>query len=224
MPTGETMIHICADPSCGIAGADHIVDHLCARLNIQPGEMTPDGRYTITPTTCLGLCDHAPAALISRRGIGESSYAPVTDPDALLDSPALPKPRPVTVGGDPQIFLPGVKAHTAQTLDEYGDYAALRRALFDLTPEDVIAEVETSGLVGRGGAGFPTGMKWRYARRAQSAALRDLYADETTWYIQDRVDGTPPASADRRDRARRLCHRRNVLLFIRGGILKRCCV
>jgi len=38
--------------------------------------------------------------------------------------------------------------------------------VFDLTPEDVIAQVEASGLVGRGGAGFPTGMKWRYTRGA----------------------------------------------------------
>jgi NADH-quinone oxidoreductase subunit F len=166
VPTGETMIHVCTDPSCAIAGADDVVDHLCGRLNIRPGATTPDGRYTVAPTTCLGLCDHAPATLISQRGVGESSYAPVTDPDALLDSPKVPKPRPATLGGDPQIFLPGVDALAAQSLADYGDYVALRRALFDLTPDDVIGQVEASGLVGRGGAAFPTGMKWRYTRAA----------------------------------------------------------
>jgi NADH-quinone oxidoreductase subunit F len=51
-------------------------------------------------------------------------------------------------------------------LDAYGDYAALRHALTGMSPEAVSAEVEASGLVGRGGAAFPTGLKWRLTRSA----------------------------------------------------------
>ena len=58
----------------------------------------------------------------------------------------------------------------AEDIDEAigaGDYAALSRALFEMTPDSVIEEIEKSGLRGRGGAGFPTGRKWRFTRIAE---------------------------------------------------------
>jgi len=163
-PEGKTVIHVCADPSCGLAGADSVVDALCVRLGVRPGETTADGSYTVRRSTCLGLCEHAPAALVCRRGEGECSHAPVTSSVALLDGkrPA----RAAVVGGERHVFFPGVVPNQTESLAQYGDYAALRRALFALTPEQVSAEVEAAGLVGRGGAGFPTGMKWRFTRGA----------------------------------------------------------
>ena len=163
-PEGETVIHLCTDPSCGLAGADAVLDGLCARLGVQPGVTTPDGRYTIKRSTCLGLCEHAPAALVCRRGEGEYSHAPVTDVAALLNGqrPA----RAAVVDGERQVLLAGAVPDHTESLAQYGDYAALRQALLTLTPEQVSAEVEASGLVGRGGAGFPTGMKWRFTRGA----------------------------------------------------------
>lgn len=58
----------------------------------------------------------------------------------------------------------------AESIDEAiaaGDYAALCKALFEMTPESVIEEIKKSGLRGRGGAGFPTGTKWHLTRIAQ---------------------------------------------------------
>ena len=58
----------------------------------------------------------------------------------------------------------------AESIDEAigaGDYAALNKALFEMTPESVIEEIKKSGLRGRGGAGFPTGTKWHLTRIAQ---------------------------------------------------------
>jgi NADH-quinone oxidoreductase subunit F len=162
--TGETTVHVCTDPSCGLAAADEIVDGLCAQLNIRPGETTPDGRVTVRRTTCLGLCEHAPAALVSRRGEGMASYAPVTDSAALLDHGY--QPHYGVLGGEGQVMLGGIDGQHTQTLEEYGDYRALRRAVQTLTAEQISAEVEASGLVGRGGAAFPTGMKWRFTRQA----------------------------------------------------------
>lgn len=166
-PTGEYIIRICADPMCALAGADQVMESLCARLGIHHGATTGDGRYTALHTTCLGLCEHAPAALISRRGIGESTYAPVDDIECLLTE--CDAPRPAIIGGEPRVLLAGVNeahSHRAQTLGEYGDYAALRRAITSMTPESVVAEVEAAGMIGRGGAAFPTGLKWKLTRQA----------------------------------------------------------
>lgn len=163
-PTGKTSIYICTSPSCGLAGADNLINNICKRLGIHHGETTPDGEYSVFETTCLGLCEHAPASLITRRGVGETSYAPVDDIDCLLIDCA--RDRKAVIGGQHRALLSGFIEHRAQTLDEYGDYAALRRAVFDMSPDELITEVEVSGLIGRGGAAFPTNLKWKYTRQA----------------------------------------------------------
>ncbi len=190
-PAGETIIRICTDPSCGLAGADRVLDSLCTRLGIDHGETTGDGRYTITHTTCLGLCEHAPAALLSQRGTGEISHAPVDDLDDLLGGHG--KPHEAVIGGESRVLLADISDQ--QALAGYGDYSSLRRAIHDMTPESVIAEIEASGLIGRGGAAFPTGAKWKMTRQAP---LRPHYvvcnADESEpGTFKDRVlmEGKP---------------------------------
>lgn len=160
-PTGQRIIRICTDPVCGLKGGDDLLRAACARLRIQPGETSPDGSYTILRSSCLGLCEHAPAALISQRGAETRSIAPVDNVDHLLTGDA--GQRPTVIGGEERILLAG---EHCQTLSEYGDYAALRRAVQDLKPDSVIDEIEKSGLVGRGGAAFPTGRKWKFTRQA----------------------------------------------------------
>ncbi|MEZ4862702.1 MAG: NADH-quinone oxidoreductase subunit NuoE [Caldilineaceae bacterium] len=63
-PVGKHIIRICDSVSCWIMGYDGIRNHLSARLKIQMGETTADGRFTLLPIQCLGTCDHAPALMI----------------------------------------------------------------------------------------------------------------------------------------------------------------
>ena len=156
-PTGQTIIYLCNDSSCGLAGADSVMGRLRERLGLEDGDTAADGQFTVLHSPCLGLCDHAPAALVCRRGAQAYSHAPITDVDALLagEAPA----RSTQVGGTP-VLLEGVEAGKAQSLLVYGDYRALRHALGTLGPAGVFAEIEASKLIGRGGAAFPTGMKW----------------------------------------------------------------
>ena len=80
----------------------------------------------------------------------------------------------------------------AESVEEYiavGGYTALEKALFDMTPDEIIAEVSDSGLRGRGGAGFPTGKKW-----AQVAAHKDA---PVKYIVCNGDEGGPGAFMDR---------------------------
>ena len=69
-----------------------------------------------------------------------------------------------------------------------GDYSALARALFEMTPDGVIEEIQKAGLRGRGGAGFPTGMKWKFTRMAEG---------EPKYVCCNADEGDPGAFMDR---------------------------
>ncbi|WP_028320202.1 NADH-quinone oxidoreductase subunit NuoF [Desulfatiglans anilini] len=70
----------------------------------------------------------------------------------------------------------------------HGGYTALRKALFEMSSEDIISEVKQSGLRGRGGAGFPTGLKWEFAWKAPG---------ETKYVLCNADEGDPGAFMDR---------------------------
>lgn len=63
-PVGRHVILVCDSVSCWIMGYDRLRERLTARLGIQPGQTTADGRFTLLPIVCLGTCDHAPAMMI----------------------------------------------------------------------------------------------------------------------------------------------------------------
>jgi NADH-quinone oxidoreductase subunit F len=66
------------------------------------------------------------------------------------------------------INVPGI--NTFDVYRQKGGYAAVEKALKKLTPEEVVEEVKKSGLRGRGGAGFPTGMKWGFLAKPEGVA------------------------------------------------------
>jgi NADH-quinone oxidoreductase subunit F len=152
-PVGKRIVRVCTDAACGLKGGEQILSGLCAKHGIQPNQTTPDLSTTIESSPCLGLCDLAPATLTVDDGrwtIGDNE----------------PRPRSMVYGLSSLLTVNCGKGRAA-TLAEYGAYPALRRAL-ELTPEAVIAEVKTAGLVGRGGAAFPTAVKWEGAAKAES--------------------------------------------------------
>jgi NADH-quinone oxidoreductase subunit E len=63
-PVGRHVISVCDSVSCWIMGGEGIREHIQQRLGIGLGETTPDQRFTLLPTVCLGCCDHAPAMMV----------------------------------------------------------------------------------------------------------------------------------------------------------------
>jgi NADH-quinone oxidoreductase subunit F len=164
-PRAPRVVHVCDDVACRCMGSDELIAQLEQRL----GPEDSDSDITWLRSPCLGQCDRAPAAVLTFAG--EEPEEHVVAPagaDELVralhgegaewDPPAI-----VPQVGDPSLrLLQRVGLVRPDSLDDYrshGGYAALRRA-FELGPEGVIREVKDSGLVGRGGAAFPTGVKW----------------------------------------------------------------
>ncbi len=174
-PVAPVVLHVCDDVACRARCGGDPTEELAERYG-PPGRRTP---VTWQPSPCLGHCEHGSAALVQLAGEhgGFASVAPFAAGDmdrivalgADLDLADFPDPLALVpqAGAEGTRLLRRVGHVDPSSLDAYraaGGYEALRRAL-ELGPEGVIAELEASKLLGRGGAAFPTGAKWEAVAR-----------------------------------------------------------
>ncbi len=64
-PLGKYHIQICSNLSCSLMGAENLIAFLSEKLGIQPGETTPDRKFTLSTVECLGACEQAPCMMIN---------------------------------------------------------------------------------------------------------------------------------------------------------------
>ncbi|MGW7042065.1 NADH-ubiquinone oxidoreductase-F iron-sulfur binding region domain-containing protein [Streptomyces avermitilis] len=224
-PRPATVLHVCTDLACASAGAAE----LCAGVEARLG---PGSGVNVERGPCLGLCERAPAALAVRAGdpVRTAVSAPATveaavlaasAPDSAPEEPsaALAVPQ---AGQDGLVLLRRVGVVDPASLDDYrahGGYAALRRA-FELGPAGVIREVTDAGLVGRGGAAFPTGRKWQAtASRPDHPHYLVCNADESEpGTFKDRVimEGDPYALVESMTVAAYAVGAHQGYLYLRG--------
>ncbi|HEY78419.1 MAG TPA: NADH-quinone oxidoreductase subunit NuoF [Dehalococcoidia bacterium] len=188
----------------GCPGSDLILGRLeeeIARLGLD---------VKVKATGCHGFCQVGPTVMVEPEGI---FYCHVEPEDAAeivashLDG-GVPVERlfyrdPVTDQAIPhyadidfyrkqeRIVLRNCGRINPENIEEYltaGGYRSLRKVLLEMTPEQVIAEIKSSGLRGRGGAGFPTGVKWDFCRQAPGSAK---------YMICNADEGDPGAFMDR---------------------------
>lgn len=163
-PVGKTVVQVCGDPACALAGADHLLEQFSqsSKNHQTGGDMQP--AVTIERSACLGLCSHAPAALSGGKPVGRADAYTFDE----LTAGDIPVPKTL-IGGTLNLLTANCSAGHPLSLTEYqaqGGYESLKNALRQ-SPEAVIAEVKASGLVGRGGAAFPTGVKWEGTAHAE---------------------------------------------------------
>ena len=160
----KTVVHVCDDVVCRVNGATEVA--LACRESIGPAHEENEGLMWIK-SPCLGLCERAPAVLVQKAGKGRANeaLAPAT-PDwirASLDDLKIDNESVPAVGPSKgRRLLARVGVVDPTSLDGYralGGYAALRRAI-DIGPALTIREIKDAKLLGRGGAAFPTGVKW----------------------------------------------------------------
>jgi NADH-quinone oxidoreductase subunit F len=203
-PRPPRVLHVCEDLACRCAGSEELIAALEQRLGSEDSD-SPTG-VTWLRSPCLGQCDHAPAALLTVAGEQPEEHvlAPVEAGEAIAalhgEGADWDPPARVPQEGSEDLRLLRLVGRVRPTsLDDYrshGGYAALRRA-FELGPARVIREVKDSGLLGRGGAAFPTGVKWEaVAQQAVDPHYLVCNADESEpGTFKDRVllEGDPYA-------------------------------
>ncbi len=140
------------------------------------GETTPDGRIGLHRTSCIGMNDQEPSALIN--GVVFTSLTPAKARVIVEGMKAgTPAAAMVASFGDGANASKLVRAMVKNNIRKEGPVilapfrsgAAIKKAV-KLTPEELIAEIKKSNLLGRGGAGFPTGLKWEFCRREKGEA------------------------------------------------------
>jgi NADH-quinone oxidoreductase subunit F len=171
-PIGKFHVQVCTNISCMLRGANDIYKHLQTRLEIGNKETTATGTFSLEEVECIGACTGAPAMQVNYDYYENLDNDQV---DSILEQLQVgKKPQPVA-----QITGAIKERHPAEvpvisrrfgianspSLDVYrkhDGYVALEKALKEMTPDQIIDEVKKSNLRGRGGAGFPTGMKWSF--------------------------------------------------------------
>ncbi len=177
-------LYVCDDIACKVAGADSLCGQI-EKVFGREGNATPRGKAAWRRSPCLGLCESAPAALITSAGQSplEMTVAPanfealkegvndlVAGSVTMRHAPTNLKPS-LPQFGQPQLRLlrrvGQIDPGDVQEFQRAGGYESLRRAL-DIGPEAVVQEVIDSRLLGRGGAAFPTGKKWEAVLRQRT--------------------------------------------------------
>ncbi len=169
---GKHHVQVCTNISCMLRGGYEIWEHCKQRLGCGHKEVSENGIFSLEEVECIGACTGAPAMQV-----GYDFYENLTTEkvDVILESLAdgkKPAPEPYTTGAkhephpdEKPVISPRFNRRHSTALDTYratDGYQAIERALREMTPEAVIEELKKSNLRGRGGAGFPTGMKWSF--------------------------------------------------------------
>ncbi len=159
-PTAKTFIRVCVSPICGSKGGNELVQEVSKHLNIQANKANPKGEYYLEPVACLGLCDHAPAALVGDCRVGFATVEKILDPEKDVLS---------EVYGKEKVLTERVGKIDPTNIEDYlanNGFVGLKTVL-EKTPQETLDLVKASDLKGRGGAGFPTGIKWESAANVE---------------------------------------------------------
>ena len=204
-------VYICHSTGCKSSGSDDIIDIVKSAL----ADHDLEGQVRIVPTGCMGLCAQGPLMRVEIKGQKDVLYKrleplvarmivtehiapalklkegePFEIPEFLaqhvlsLDLPFFTKQEKVVLKDAGHLDPEDIQEYIA-----HGGYLALEKVLKTMKPEDVVQEIKKSGLRGRGGGGFSTGMKWEIAAKTPTV--------DEKFIICNGDEGDPGAYIDR---------------------------
>jgi len=200
-----TCINLCAGAGCVASGSTALgtaLKNALAKRGL--------AQVNVVETGCLGPCSGGPVLICQPEGVLYQKVA-LADIDDIVEKTVqrgevverlvwrkAETGEPLVRVGDNPFFTRQIKIALRNCgvidplkIDDYlahGGYDALRKALTAMTPEQVVAEIKASGLRGRGGAGFPTGLKWELCRKAKG---------DVKYVLCNGDEGDPGAFMDR---------------------------
>jgi [NiFe] hydrogenase diaphorase moiety large subunit len=193
-PKGKVVIRLCNDVIDKMAGVGTVAEAFKKELGIDFGQTTPDGKITLEYAPCIGMCDQAPAAIINDEVITYLSTDKVKEVVADIKKHYDPSKLKHRLGdgnnADDLVHScvhNGIRKKGRVIFADYKSEAGLKNAL-TISPVEVINVIKTARLRGRGGAGFPTGMKWQFTRGA---------AGEKKFILCNADEGEPGTFKDR---------------------------
>ena len=195
-PVGEYRLLFSGNITDQMLGKDELMQYLCNKLWVEPGRVSEDGLVSIASTSCTGMCDQGPAALVNGWPLTNldhnrldliaeliRSRKPVADWPAMLFEVADNIRRGDVLLGQP--FEPG----------------AAIRATLARGAKETLAEVDKSRLRGRGGAGFKTASKWAFCHAAiaeeEGSVICDVGGYPERFIVCNADEGEPGTFKDR---------------------------
>ncbi len=189
----QRRIHVCAAAGCRSSGGEELAGAL--EKLIEEKGWSDD--VMVKRTGCMGLCAAGPMVIIYPDEVIYGNVEPA-DADAILDALGdTPVERLLLDSQMPffkeqrKVVLENAGETEPDSLEDYlaaDGYAGLAKAVTEMTPGEVVGELTKSGLRGRGGAGFPTGLKWSMVAKA---------AGDTKYVVCNADEGDPGAFMDR---------------------------
>ncbi len=180
-PAGKTHVRVCRTLSCAMAGSYEVMERACSAAGIvrhhddngmhNPVSVSKDGRYSVEFVECLASCGTAPVCMVNDELVEQ--VQPAAAADLLNRNPKIEIRNFVHPLEHRLIFKNIGAANYTPDIDCYlrhGGYEQLKKAIA-MSRTEIVNEVKTSGLRGRGGAGFPCGVKWGFIKQDEKKPI-----------------------------------------------------
>ncbi|HEX4486592.1 MAG TPA: NADH-quinone oxidoreductase subunit NuoE, partial [Terriglobales bacterium] len=186
-PAGRYHVQVCTNISCMVRGGNQLLDHVKHRLGIGNKEVSESGTFSLEEVECMGACTGAPAVQVNYDFYENLDADKMDELLEQLQAGKQPKPVPVTSGAlherlaaEVPVISKRFGLANSRSIDVYlktEGYVAMEKALKQMTPEQIIDEVKKSSLRGRGGAGFPAGLKWSFVPKETGGKPKYILAN-----------------------------------------------
>lgn len=164
-PRGQYRVLFSDNITDRMLGNAGLMERMCRNLWVEPGKMSEDGLVSVDFTSCTGMCDQGPAVLVNNIAITRLTEQRVDEMCDLIRAQ-------VPLAQWPAAYfevVDNIRRKDMLLADGFVPGSALKAA-FARGAEGLLGEVKASGLRGRGGAGFTSGLKWELSRNAPGEA------------------------------------------------------